>query len=765
MPVSRDEVVHAFRLILGRDPGDDPGVEAHMNARDTSELAAALLRSAEFRRSARFKDFLEIKDTRSAAKGLPQHESRSRLQVLLVGNCQVGSLGQLMQAMTGDVLARSIEATQGWVFRVEQGEEDLEPLLADADLVFLQLLGSLDTFIRQRHPAHAHKLRWMPPINYSAFHPDCVYIRRSSGGHLQGPLGDYHSSIAFWAWQQGWTPAEALHLYNADIYELLGFFDFEQTSSKVLLEMGMQAQLPLHRLLDVWNTSGPWMHTTNHPKIRVLADVAAELLTREGIQPMRELASMVPDHMTNLPVWPVYPSIAERLGAAGNYLFKVDQSRTSPLQPHLALSLEDFVSESFKCYSERPAELQCERLQQSAYQQLAKLPRRRAQTISLRDFASKIGGQVKGALARSVDKAESSRHPYRDLPDRNFWRRAVAQTPPSEVDPVNTPRWRIAGTDRIATAGSCFAQHIARTLSANGLNYFVAETGEALDPQQRSERQYGVFSARYGNIYTARQLVQLIDRAYGLFHPEDQAWRRNDGRWVDPFRPQIEPAGFADANEVVSARTIHLAFVRRLFEDMDVFVFTLGLTEAWRRRSDGAVFPLAPGIEGGTFDPEEYEFQNFSVAEVESDLKAAVRRLKAVNPRVRFIFTVSPVPLIATFEHRHVLVSTAESKAILRAAVGQVLADRRIEYFPSFEIVTGPHAAGRYFEQDLRSVTNEGVGHVMRLFLRHYTGAAEDAATPSSATLPSGAEGLLQEQRALAQVVCDEEAIERRRGT
>ena len=32
------------------------------------------------------------------------------------------------------------------------------------------------------------------------------------------------------------------------------------------------------------------------------------------------------------------------------------------------------------------------------------------------------------------------------------------------------------------------------------------------------------------------------------------------------------------------------------FRDLDVFVFTLGLTEAWVAKADGAVFPLAPGV-------------------------------------------------------------------------------------------------------------------------------------------------------------------------
>ena len=42
-----------------------------------------------------------------------------------------------------------------------------------------------------------------------------------------------------------------------------------------------------------------------------------------------------------------------------------------------------------------------------------------------------------------------------------------------------------------------------------------------------------------------------------------------------------------------------------MFEQSEIFIFTLGLTEAWRSKKDGAVFPLAPGVSAGSFDPAE----------------------------------------------------------------------------------------------------------------------------------------------------------------
>jgi len=97
--------------------------------------------------------------------------------------------------------------------------------------------------------------------------------------------------------------------------------------------------------------------------------------------------------------------------------------------------------------------------------------------------------------------------------------------------------------------------------------------------------------------------------------------QRPDGRFVDIYRQQIDPDGFAGPVEVAEARSAHLAAVRQMFLECDVFVFTLGLTEAWRSRCDGSIFPVAPGVVGGAFDSDVHEFKNFGVDEVQADLE------------------------------------------------------------------------------------------------------------------------------------------------
>ncbi|MBP0443895.1 GSCFA domain-containing protein [Roseomonas sp. SSH11] len=343
-------------------------------------------------------------------------------------------------------------------------------------------------------------------------------------------------------------------------------------------------------------------------------------------------------------------------------------------------------------------------------------------------------------------------NPYAERPDHAFWSRAVADPPGGEVDPVARAPFTLTPGDRVATAGSCFAQHIARHLAASGYGHLRTEPG---DPKED-----GGFSARYGNIYTARQLLFLMDEAYGLHRPADDVWQRPDGRFVDALRPRIPAAGYATPEEVRAVRRAHLAAVRRVFEDCTALVFTLGLTEAWLGE-DGTAYPVAPGVVAEPPEGRRLRFRNLGIKEVRQDLLAAIERLREVNPGARVILTVSPVPLVATMSAAHVLPATIYSKSVLRVAAQEAVERfRHVAYFPSYEIITGPQARGRYFAPNLRSVTEEGVTAVMGVFERHYLAGAKRKAAPPEPRRRVEAGTIDAETEATLRVVCDEEAIE-----
>ena len=257
---------------------------------------------------------------------------------------------------------------------------------------------------------------------------------------------------------------------------------------------------------------------------------------------------------------------------------------------------------------------------------------------------------------------------------------------------------------------------------------------------------YGVFSCRYGNIYTTRQLVQLFDEAHGNRTPVERVWEK-DGRFFDALRPGIDPVGQDSPETILALRALHLEAVRNMFAELDVFVFTLGLTEGYELVQDGSIFPMAPGTVAGTYDPSKHVFRNLRHAEIRSDIENFWERLLKVNPGARMLLTVSPVPLAATASDNHVLVATTYSKSVLRSVAGELAEDfENVFYFPSYEIINTHPARGMFYEPDLRNVNLFGVNYVMTHFFSGVLGQE------------FGAPAAIQDEE--LDLICDEENLD-----
>ena len=308
------------------------------------------------------------------------------------------------------------------------------------------------------------------------------------------------------------------------------------------------------------------------------------------------------------------------------------------------------------------------------------------------------------------------KHPYQGLPGRSFWKKAIAERHYADLAELSE-RIPLSRDDKIATAGSCFAQHIGNRLASSGANYLDMEVPpEGWSDEDARRHGFGIYSCRYGNVYTVRQLLQLTEEAFGLASRATEVWAR-DGRFYDALRPSVDPTGHDEAEAVEGLRERHLSAVRSMIREMDVLVFTLGLTEAWVNRATGIVYPVAPGTIAGEYDADEHHFHNFTYPEIIDDLRKFWAIVKLENPSARMILTVSPVPLTATASANHVLLATTYSKSVLRAVAGDFANEADgVSYFPSFEIISSSPGEGRFFNPDKRTVNRRGVDYVMEHF-------------------------------------------------
>lgn len=92
---------------------------------------------------------------------------------------------------------------------------------------------------------------------------------------------------------------------------------------------------------------------------------------------------------------------------------------------------------------------------------------------------------------------------------------------------------------------------------------------------------------------------------------------------------------------------------------------------------------------------QQFQKQILSVDAIVAALQSIIQQVKKVNPRVNFIFTVSPV--------RHIkdgFIENTQSKSHLLAALHKVLGDQSY-YFPSYEIMMDELRDYRFYNQDL----------------------------------------------------------------
>ncbi|WP_342235186.1 GSCFA domain-containing protein [Inquilinus sp. OTU3971] len=242
----------------------------------------------------------------------------------------------------------------------------------------------------------------------------------------------------------------------------------------------------------------------------------------------------------------------------------------------------------------------------------------------------------------------------------------------------------------IVAFGSCFAENISRYLHKAGFNVLT----------KRDNLAY-VSSMGDGMVNTFA-IRQQFEWAWLGKTPQAELWHGYD-------------AAEFGYDEAVRLRT------KALFDEAELFVITLGLSEVWYDEPTGEVFWRA--VPKDKYDPARHKFRVTSHAENLENLQAIHALIRGFRPDAAVLFTVSPIPLTATFRPVTCLSANAVSKAILRAAMDEFFrrnapSDPRLFYFPSYDIVM--HGFSHQWRDDRRHVYSHVLDFNMKVFERYY---------------------------------------------
>lgn len=351
--------------------------------------------------------------------------------------------------------------------------------------------------------------------------------------------------------------------------------------------------------------------------------------------------------------------------------------------------------------------------------------------------------------------------PYNDLPDRAFFKKVGERGGDLDIRP--DPRLSLSQDDKVVSAGSCFAARIANFIRSSGLTYLFGDDRAVSDGDEIHEESEAIFSLRYGNIYTTRHLLQLLQRVVGERVVEPPVAKDEAGRYRNLFRPSV--LSYSSLEILRQDDLAHLGNIKTFLERATVFTFTLGLTEQWIDRESDITFPSAPGCGFGEYDSSKHIFHNSTVPEVTAELTESIDLLQRINPNLSIVLTLSPVPLVATFTSASAVEATFYSKSILRQAISNVISEASdsasvVTYFPSYEIIMNPHCIKENFEPDMRTISAKGVERVMNHFERRFI-SGESEGPMIMMGLPEQHEEKADESASTTDInpVCEEENI------
>jgi len=266
---------------------------------------------------------------------------------------------------------------------------------------------------------------------------------------------------------------------------------------------------------------------------------------------------------------------------------------------------------------------------------------------------------------------------------------------PDGVERFVLPGWTpsapvIDKSSAVLAFGSCFAAHVSDYLHERG--YHVL--GRHLDLDAHIIR----FGEGMVNSFAIRQQLE----------------------WALTGKEMPEGLWFSEHKDVCPVDPAIQEQTRQIILSADAFIFTLGVSEVWYDKRNGEV--LWRAVPSHLFDDSVHGFRVSTTAENYDNLARIRELIRDVKPTAPIIFTLSPVPLMATFRPVSCVTASSVSKAILRVSIDELMrtfsADDRLLYFPSYEIVKDC-VVDPYLD-DNRHPKPEVVSLVMETFERHY---------------------------------------------
>ena len=251
--------------------------------------------------------------------------------------------------------------------------------------------------------------------------------------------------------------------------------------------------------------------------------------------------------------------------------------------------------------------------------------------------------------------------------------------------PSDLPKF--AHTDRLMLLGSCFVTHIGRKLV---------------------EAKFRCDVNPYGVLYNPFSIAAALREMDGgkVYHSDDLFFFREC--WHSP----MHHGDFSSCEAEDTLRRINgrLKEAHEHFHRLDCLLLTFGSAWVYENKKTGTV------VANCHKQPEScFTRRMLSVSEIVSDYTSLLSGLLARIPRLKVLFTVSPIRHVRDGMHANQL-----SKATLLLAVNQLQATfpEHVFYFPAYELLLDELRDYRFYAEDMVHPSETAIRYVWERFTR-----------------------------------------------
>ncbi len=281
---------------------------------------------------------------------------------------------------------------------------------------------------------------------------------------------------------------------------------------------------------------------------------------------------------------------------------------------------------------------------------------------------------------------------------------------------IPDPGFRFSTQEGIFAMGSCFARGIENALI--GKKFRVVSAASEFDEFELALPNVTGrgFMNKYSTHAMRHELEWALDPSKNF--PEKSLVKLENDTYVDPStNPTLK---WVDLDETIKRHKTISKVVSRI-SSCKVVVLTLGLVELWHDQETDTYLNMTPLPQMRNLYPGRYSFHVSNFEENLENMRVIGDLLTQFgNNEIQIIVTTSPVPLMATFTDRDVVIANTYSKSVLRSVAEEFASSRdNAHYFPSYEIVLNSNK-GIAWTEDGRHVQPEVVHHITSLFQKHF---------------------------------------------